>query len=115
MPSDGAVSSEAESTPRLYSDLAGWFHLLTAPEDYAEEAASHSRVLTEACARPPRRVLELGSGGGNNASHMKQQFELTLVDVSPQMLEISRELNPECEHVVGDMRLVRLDRTFDAV
>ena len=26
-------------TERLYSDLAGWFHLLTAPEDYADEAA----------------------------------------------------------------------------
>ena len=24
---------------RLYSELAGWFHLLTAPEDYEEEAA----------------------------------------------------------------------------
>ena len=25
--------------PRLYGDLADWFHLLTAPEDYAAEAA----------------------------------------------------------------------------
>jgi hypothetical protein len=27
-----------ESFPKLYSDFAQWFHLLTAPEDYAEEA-----------------------------------------------------------------------------
>jgi hypothetical protein len=31
------------------------------------------------------------------------------------MLELSRSINPECEHVAGDMRSVRLDRTFDAV
>ena len=31
------------------------------------------------------------------------------------MLEVSRALNPECEHVLGDMRSVRLGRTFDAV
>jgi hypothetical protein len=28
---------------------------------------------------------------------------------------VSSELNPECEHVVGDMRTVRLGRQFDAV
>jgi hypothetical protein len=31
------------------------------------------------------------------------------------MLELSRSLNPECEHVVGDMRTMRLRREFDAV
>jgi hypothetical protein len=27
--------------PRLYTDLAGWFHLLTAPEEYDEEATAY--------------------------------------------------------------------------
>jgi SAM-dependent methyltransferase len=40
---------------------------------------------------------------------------MTLVDLSPGMLAVSRELNPECEHIQGDMRTVRLGRTFDAV
>ena len=31
------------------------------------------------------------------------------------MLELSRTLNPECEHIQGDMRTLRLGRTFDAV
>jgi trans-aconitate methyltransferase len=31
------------------------------------------------------------------------------------MLAVSRELNPECEHLQGDMRTLRLGRTFDAV
>jgi hypothetical protein len=31
------------------------------------------------------------------------------------MLAVSRALNPECEHVVGDMRALRLGRSFDAV
>jgi SAM-dependent methyltransferase len=99
----------------MYGDLAGWFHLITAPAEYVEDAAFASRVLRESSARRPRTVLELGSGGGNNASHMKAEFELTLVDLSPGMLELSRGLNPECEHLVGDMRTLRLGRTFDAV
>jgi SAM-dependent methyltransferase len=96
-------------------ELADWFHLLTAPEDYAEEAELYRRLLTDAYDEPPRTVLELGSGGGNNASHLKAHFELTLVDRSPQMLELSRALNPECRHLPGDMRDVRLGETFDAV
>jgi SAM-dependent methyltransferase len=102
-------------TPKLYRELAPWFHLLTTPEDYADEAESYRRVIAEAAERTPRTVLELGSGGGNNASHMKAHFELTLVDVSPEMLTLSRSLNRECEHLLGDMRTVRLGRTFDAV
>ena len=31
------------------------------------------------------------------------------------MLDVSRALNPECEHVEGDMRTVRLGREFDCV
>jgi SAM-dependent methyltransferase len=60
-------------------------------------------------------VLELGSGGGNNASHMKKHFDLTLVDLSPSMLAVSRRLNPQLPHHQGDMRSVRLGQTFDAV
>ncbi|MEX0682285.1 MAG: class I SAM-dependent methyltransferase [Dehalococcoidia bacterium] len=101
--------------PKIYEDLAEWFPLITAPESYAEEAALYRRLLTEACDRPPVTALELGSGGGNNASHLKAHWQLTLTDVSPAMLAVSRALNPECEHIEGDMRTLRLGRTFDVV
>ncbi len=100
---------------RLYSELAGWFHLLTAPEEYAIEAAHYRKALVESCEGPAITLLELGSGGGNNASHLKQWFTCTLTDLSPRMLAQSRTINPECEHVQGDMRTLRLDRTFDVV
>jgi SAM-dependent methyltransferase len=103
-----------EQLPRLYRDFADWWPLLSAPEEYEDEAAEYTRLILETVP-DAREVLELGSGGGNNASHMKATFELTLVDLSPGMLEVSRRLNPECEHVRGDMRSVRLGRTFDAV
>lgn len=99
----------------MYYELAEWWHLLSEPADYAEEAGLFVKLLSEAGDPPPRTVLELGCGGGNNASHMKSHFEMTLSDVSPEMVKASRSLNPECEHVVGDMRTLRLGRTFDAV
>ena len=79
---------------RLYSELADWFHLLTAPEDYAEEAAEIVQLAEAAGEGELRTLLELGSGGGNNASHLKPRFECTLTDVSEEMLEVSRGAEP---------------------
>ena len=100
----------------LYTELADWFHLLTAPEDYELDARHALEMLTEAIGDSPRTILELGSGGGNSASHLKAYATLTLTDLSERMLELSRTINPEVEHVQGDMRHLRLDgRRFDAV
>ena len=99
---------------KLYAELADWFHLLSPPSEYADEAEQFRTLITEACP-DARTVLELGSGGGNNASHLKNHFEMTLTDLSEPMLELSRSINPECEHITGDMRALRLGRTFDAV
>lgn len=46
----------------LYSELAPWFHRLTAPEDYELDARHALDVLTESIGEPPRTILELGSG-----------------------------------------------------
>jgi SAM-dependent methyltransferase len=101
--------------PKLYSELSSWYHLLSAPADYAEEADFARTLIWDASSPQPVTVLELGSGGGNNASHLKAHFKLTLVDASEGMLDLSRSLNPECEHIRGDMKTLRLHRLFDAV
>jgi len=106
--------SNAPPEHRFYGDLAVWWPLISPPEEYAEEAAFAATVLGWASI-PVRQVLELGSGGGHNAVHLKDHFAMTLVDLSTEMLDVSRALNPECEHHRGDMRTLRLDRTFDAV
>ena len=42
---------------RLYNELASWWPLLSAPADYAEEAAFYRRVLVETCDRPPHSLV----------------------------------------------------------
>jgi hypothetical protein len=103
------------SGPRMYTDLAHLWPLMSRPQDYAGEAR-HWREALRAKLGPGRRhLLELGVGGGNNLSHLTAEFDATAVDLSDPMLANSRRLNPSVEHHVGDMRSVRLGRTFDAV
>jgi len=100
---------------RLYSDLAAWWPLF-APVGYYEEQAGYVAArLDEVCPAKPRRVLELGSGGGSMALHLRQHADLTLVEPEDAMLNVCRRLNPGANHVKGDMRSVRLNRIFDAV
>jgi SAM-dependent methyltransferase len=98
--------------PRLYTELAGWWQLISPTRDYADEAGFLGELFR---AEDTRTILELGSGGGNIAWFLKEYFALTLTDVSGAMLAESKRQNPELEHVEGDMRALRLGRTFDGV
>lgn len=100
---------------RLYRDLAWLWPVMSPPEEYAEEAACWLTVLRETLGLEHPHVLELGVGGGHNLSHLTGGVDATAVDISPQMLKWSIQLNPGVEHIVGDMRLVRTGRTYDAV
>jgi SAM-dependent methyltransferase len=110
-----ALHADIDAPPRLYDDLADWWPLLSPPAHYGEEADDLLPILLAAADAPPRTLLELGCGGGSLAYHLKAHLRLTLTDRSPRMLEVSRAVNPECEHVAGDMRNLDLGRTFDLV
>jgi ubiquinone/menaquinone biosynthesis C-methylase UbiE len=105
----------ADTLPKLYDELADWWQVISPTEDYADEAAFFNTLFKEKSKIPVRTILELGAGGGNVAYYLKQDFKMTLTDLSPGMLAMSKQQNPDCEHIVGDMRDIRLDRTFDGV
>lgn len=110
-----ALNTTDNHQPLLYGELAEWFSLLTPVADYAEEAAFYRGLFEVHGARQPQSLLDLGSGGGHNAAHLKASLACTLVDRAPEMLAVSRGLNPECAHICGDMRTIRLGRQFDCV
>ena len=104
-----------EGRHRLYGDLAYLWPLMSPPQEYVDEAPHWRKQLLNRLGLEARRVLDLGTGGGHYVSHLTDDFEVTAVDLSEQMLANSRRLNPDVEHIVGDMRSVRLGQTFDAV
>lgn len=101
--------------PLLYRDLVPWYRLLDPYEEHLDEAECFAENFSRIVLPAQPTLLELGAGAGNNAVHLAKRFSCTLVDLSPDMVRLSRELVPQCEHFVGDMRTVRLERTFDAV
>ena len=102
----------SDEQPKLYTELADWWQLVSPTEDYADEAAFFAGLFR---ANNTGTVLELGCGGGNVAWFLKKDFALTLTDISGAMLAESEKQNPELEHIQGDMRALRFGRTFDGV
>ena len=109
--------TESPATPRarFYDELPAWWPLFSPPVHYAEEAEDLLVRLARDRRTSGATLLELGSGGGSLASHLKQHFALTLTDRSAGMLAVSQTVNPEAEHILGDMRDIRLGRRFDVV
>lgn len=101
--------------PLLYRDLVPWYRLLDPYEDHLDEGTAFKANFFRVDMPKQPTLLELGAGAGHNAYHLVDEFTCTLVDLSPEMSGLSRELLPQCEHIVGDMRTLRLNRTFDAV
>lgn len=101
--------------PLLYTELTDWYRLVDPPADHEGEAMSYLAAFERAGLAAGATLLELGAGAGHNALFFKARYPCTLVELSPAMQALSAELNPECEHVLGDMRTLRLGRTFDAV
>ena len=100
---------------KLYDELADWYTLLTPLADYVEEAARYRAALVAALGAGRHTLLELGAGAGHNAHYLAGDFALTLSDISPRMLNLARTSCPDATLAQGDMRTLRLGRTFDAV
>lgn len=110
-------------TLRLYNDLSHLWPIISPPSEYMVEAAEWRDLIwgefgwtgNQPAWDPRPTLLDLGCGGGHLLSHFTRFFDTEAVDISPQMLEISQRLNPSTAHHLGDMRTIRLGRTFDVV
>ena len=109
-PACGTATPAGDAATPASEDAALPDEAAAPPGDVAAQAGDTTRRARDAVT-----LLELGSGGGHNAVHLKKWFSMTLVDLSAAMLAVSERLNPEVEHRQGDMRDVRLGRVFDAV
>lgn len=89
--------------------------MVSPPEEYAEEAALWVKTIRSKLGTGRHHILELGVGGGHLLSHLTPEFQATAADISEPMLALSRRLNPQVIHHLGDMRYLRLNQVYDAV
>lgn len=100
---------------RLYGDLAWTWPIISPPEEYIEETEELCKAIRKYSHIEVKTLLNLGCGGGHNDYTLKEHFDVTGVDLSESMLSLAKRLNPKVEYLPGDMRSIRLGKSFDAV
>ena len=104
-----------ENTLRLYGDLAWLWPFWGDPSNYGPWCEAAAQLIRQYSLIEARTVLNMACGGGKNAFNLKRHFEVTGIDISEQMLDNAKRLNPECTFIQADMRTCSLGRQFDCV
>ena len=104
-----------KKTNRLYQDLAWLWPLWEGLDIYKKESREIVRLIRKHSKIKVHTLLDIGCGGGKNASYFKKHFDVTGIDISKQMLKNARKLNPECKFIIADMRNFDLKKKFDSV
>jgi SAM-dependent methyltransferase len=105
----------SKNTLRLYDDLAWLWPIWGSAEEYADYGKHVVSLIRQYARIPVHTLLNVGCGGGKNVFNLKSYFQVAGLDLSPRMLALARQLNPECEFIQGDMHTFDLARTFDVV
>jgi SAM-dependent methyltransferase len=83
-------------------------------KDYRAESAKVADLIRIHCPKA-RSLLDVACGTGGHLECFRREFEVTGVELSPQMAAIARRKLPEVAVHVGDMRSFDLGCRFDAV
>ncbi len=86
------------------------------PEPNGETACMCRRMFQQFLGRSPASVLDIGCGTGRDLAGLSPECPVCVgVDALPEMIACARSARPQIELHVGDMRTVRLGRSFDAI
>jgi SAM-dependent methyltransferase len=103
-----------------FEDYARYYDLLYGDKDYRRECDYLEKIFTRFARRPVRDILDLGCGtGGHSLLLAGRGYGVTGVDISAEMLKEARAKARRSRLDLslrrGDIRKVRLGRSFDAV
>lgn len=100
----------------MYQDAARYYDLIHDARG-RNAAAEAELVIGEIRRRRPdtHSLLDVGCGTGAHLPRFAEEFDVTGLDASSQMLDIARDRSPDTELVVGDFRSFNLGRRFDAI
>jgi len=99
---------------KIYSEYARAYHeMYQSIFDYDEEFRIFDKYLSKIKAK---KILELGCGSGNMAKlFIKNKYDYTGLDSSEQMINLAKEFVPKGKFILGDMRNLELQETYDAI
>jgi SAM-dependent methyltransferase len=105
---DASVRNFLYRNPQLYE--------LAYPEPNDETPMMCRRMFSRYLTKPPRSIFDIGCGTGRDLDSLSRECpDCWGVDYLREMIEFAKARRPHLHLQVGDMRTLRLGRTFDVV
>ena len=99
----------------VFKETARYYDRIYSHKDYAGEAAKILAIVERELHTKGHRLLDVACGTGLHLKHLKAHFDGEGLDLSPELLDIARERNPELTFHCADMRTFELGTRFDVI
>ena len=103
------------ASEELYKKFARYYDLIYRKVDYNAEAEFIKKVLKKHKYINGKKMLDMACGTGNHALLLQDEFQITGVDINPEMLRIARLKVPNVDFIQGDMKKLDLNNEFDLI
>jgi ubiquinone/menaquinone biosynthesis C-methylase UbiE len=97
----------------MFNESYRYYDKIYAHKDYAGETIKLRGYIEEHLNSPGDRLLDVACGTGEHIWHLKEHFKVEGLDLTPGLLQIAQEKNPEITFHVGDMIDFDLGKKFD--
>lgn len=98
----------------MFGDSAHIYDAVYGFKDYKAEAERIHAIITERCPGAST-LLDVACGTGKHLEHLRAWYEVSGLDLDPQLLQIAHDRLGEIHLSVGDMASFELGRRFDVV
>jgi SAM-dependent methyltransferase len=100
----------------VFKEYSHYYNLLYKDKNYVGEADYIDSLIQKHSLTHSHTVLNLGCGTGKHDNLLAEKgYEMTGVDFSTDMLDIARDNYPNIDFHEGDIRTLKLNKTFDVV
>lgn len=95
-----------------YAAVADWYQkTYDATREMNDELKDFTADL-----KPRQTVLDAGCGPGKESIFMSENFVVTALDISPEMLEFVKNANPNIKTILGDLNKLEFEESsFDGI
>jgi ubiquinone/menaquinone biosynthesis C-methylase UbiE len=103
------------SEEQLYNNFARYYDKIYNGVDYEGEVEFIKWAVKEHKTSSSNLLMDVACGTGTHAQKLIDSFNITGVDISPQMLEIAGAKVPDANFIQGNMKNLNIGSKFDVI
>ena len=103
------------SEEQLYKNFASYYDKIYNGVDYEGEVEFIKWAVNKHSTSSSKLLMDVACGTGSHAKKLTDNFNITGIDISPQMLKIAREKVPSANFIPGDMKNLDTGSKYDVI